>query len=310
MTQTESSDAQDLSASNLRFPDGFVWGTATAAYQIEGAVTQDGRTASIWDTFSHTPGNVLAGDTGDVAADHYHRYAADVALMGELGVTAYRFSTSWSRIIPTGAGSVNRKGIDFYSRLVDQLLAQGVAPALTLYHWDLPQELQDAGGWTARSTAERFADYAAVVADALGDRVAFWTTLNEPWCAAFLGYAAGVHAPGHTNGAEALCAVHHLLLGHGMATQVLRTCLPAYAQIAITLNPAVARPATESPADAAAARKVDGLQGRIWLDPLFGSDYPLIAPDRWLADFAAINIKDEVRPLILKENAIRLFGFA
>ena len=274
MTQTESTDTQDLNAGSLGFPDGFVWGTATAAYQIEGAAAEDGRTASIWDTFSHTPGKVLGGHTGDVAADHYHRYAADVALMGDLGVSAYRFSTSWSRIIPSGSGPVNRKGIDFYSRLVDELLAHGVAPALTLYHWDLPQELQDEGGWTARSTAERFADYAGVVAAALGDRVALWTTLNEPWCSAFLGYAAGVHAPGHTSGEEALCAVHHLLLGHGMAAQVLRTTLPADARIAITLNPAVARPATDSSADVAAARKVDGLQNRIWLDPLFGSDYP------------------------------------
>ncbi len=274
MTQTESIGAKDFSPGSLRFPDGFVWGTATAAYQIEGAAAEDGRTASIWDTFSHTPGKVLGGDTGDVAADHYHRHAADVALMAELGVTAYRFSTSWSRIIPSGSGPVNRKGIDFYSQLVDELLAHGIAPALTLYHWDLPQELQDEGGWTARSTAERFADYAGVVAAALGDRVGLWTTLNEPWCSAFLGYAAGVHAPGHTRGEEALCAVHHLLLGHGLATQVLRTTLPADAQIAITLNPAVARPATDSPADVAAARKVDGLQNRIWLDPLFGSDYP------------------------------------
>ena len=158
MTQTESTDTKDLNAGSLGFPDGFVWGTATAAYQIEGAAAEDGRTASIWDTFSHTPGKVLGGHTGDVAADHYHRYAADVALMGDLGVSAYRFSTSWSRIIPSGSGPVNRKGIDFYSRLVDELLAHGVAPALTLYHWDLPQELQDEGGWTARSTAERFAD--------------------------------------------------------------------------------------------------------------------------------------------------------
>ncbi|HEY5457591.1 MAG TPA: family 1 glycosylhydrolase [Acidothermaceae bacterium] len=274
MTQIESTDAQDLDGGSLRFPDGFIWGTATAAYQIEGAVAQDGRTASIWDTFSHTPGKVLGGDTGDVAADHYHRYEADVALMSQLGVTAYRFSTSWSRIIPSGSGPVNPKGIDFYSQLVDELLTHGVAPTLTLYHWDLPQELQDAGGWTARSTAEHFADYASAVAAALGDRVALWTTLNEPWCSAFLGYAAGVHAPGQVNGTQALSAVHHLLLGHGLATQALRATLPAGAQIAITLNPAVARPATDSVADAAAARKVDGLQNRIWLDPLFGSNYP------------------------------------
>jgi beta-glucosidase len=268
------SSRDDRDANGQIFPDHFVWGTATAAYQIEGAVAEDGRTPSIWDTFSHTPGKVLGGDTGDVAADHYHRYAADVALMAELGVSGYRFSTSWSRVIPTGAGPVNPKGIDFYSRLIDELLAHDIAPALTLYHWDLPQELQDSGGWTARDTAARLADYAAVMAAALGDRVKFWTTLNEPWCSAFLGYAAGVHAPGHTSGAEALSAVHHLLLGHGLATAAMRAVLPADAQIAITLNPVVARPATESTEDRAAAHKVDGLQNRIWLEPLFRGEYP------------------------------------
>jgi beta-glucosidase len=267
MTQLERVDART-------FPDGFVWGTATAAYQIEGAVDIDGRTPSIWDTFSHTPGKVHAGDTGDLAADHYHRYVGDVALMAELGLSSYRFSTSWSRVIPTGAGPVNPKGVDFYSRLVDELLVHGIKPALTLYHWDLPQELQDAGGWTARDTSYLFADYAEAVAAALGDRVDFWTTLNEPWCSAFLGYAAGVHAPGHCDGAQALTAVHHLLLGHGLATQALRSALPAGGQLTITLNPAVARPATDSVADAAAALKVDGLQNRIWLEPLFRASYP------------------------------------
>jgi beta-glucosidase len=258
----------------LRFPDGFIWGTATSAYQIEGAFAEDGRTPSIWDTFSHTPGKVANGDSGDVAADHYHRYAEDVALMSGLGVGAYRFSTAWPRIVPGGSGPVNRAGIDFYSRLVDELLGAGITPVLTLYHWDLPQELQDAGGWTNRDTAARFADYAEALGRALGDRVSSWTTLNEPWCSAFLGHGSGVHAPGHTNGAEALSAVHHLLLAHGMAVEALRTVLPSDAQCSITLNPSVARPATDSASDRAAAWKVDGLQNRIWLDPLFRGAYP------------------------------------
>jgi beta-glucosidase len=256
------------------FPASFTWGTATAAYQIEGAVAEDGRTPSIWDTFSHTRGKVLAGDNGDVAADHYHRYVADVDLMSELGMGSYRFSVSWPRVIPTGSGAVNPKGIDFYSRLVDRLLAKGISPALTLYHWDLPQELDDAGGWPVRDTAYRFAEYAGVVAAALGDRVPLWITVNEPWCSAFLGYAGGVHAPGHTSGAEALAATHHLLLGHGLALQQLRAAIPSSAKVAITLNPAMARPATPSADDVAACRKIDGLQNRIWLDPLFHARYP------------------------------------
>jgi beta-glucosidase len=258
----------------LSFPERFVWGTATAAYQIEGAVAEDGRTPSIWDTFSHTPGKVLAGDTGDVATDHYHRSDADVDLMADLGVSSYRFSVSWPRVLPNGSGRVNAKGIDFYSRLVDRLLAKGISPALTLYHWDLPQEMQDAGGWTSRDTSSRFAEYAAVVAGALGDRVGTWITLNEPWCSAFLGYAGGVHAPGHTSGAEALAATHHLLLGHGLAVRELRSALPSSAQVAITLNPAMARPASSSEPDVAACHKIDGLQNRIWLDPLFHGRYP------------------------------------
>ncbi|MDQ1485447.1 MAG: beta-glucosidase [Actinomycetota bacterium] len=274
MTQVDAARDTEAGMPLLVFPERFVWGTATAAYQIEGAAREDGRTPSIWDTFSHTPGKVLDGDTGDIAADHYHRYRDDVALMSELGAAAYRFSVSWPRIIPTGTGPANPAGLDFYSRLVDELLANGVAPTLTLYHWDLPQELQDAGGWTARDTAYRFAEYADTVARALGDRVPFWTTFNEPWCSAFLGYAAGVHAPGHTSGAEALAAVHHLLLAHGLGVQALRSALPADTQVAITLNPAMARPATTSAEDAHATSKVDGLQNRIWLEPLFHGEYP------------------------------------
>jgi beta-glucosidase len=274
MTSVHAPTDQAAEQSRLTFPQGFVWGTATASYQIEGAAAEDGRTPSIWDTFSHTPGKVFAGDTGDVAADHYHRYRDDVALMADLGANAYRFSVSWSRIIPTGSGPINPAGVDFYSRLVDELLGRGITPTLTLYHWDLPQELQDAGGWTNRDTAYRFADYASSISAVLGDRVNLWTTLNEPWCSAFLGYAAGVHAPGHTNGAEALAAVHHLLLAHGLGVSALRSTLPSTAQLSITLNPAVARPATDSAADVAAAWKVDGLQNRIWLDPLFRGVYP------------------------------------
>jgi len=258
----------------LRFPQRFVWGAATAAYQIEGAAHEGGRTSSIWDTFGRTPGKVFEGHTGDVACDHYHRYPEDVALMTSLGLSAYRFSTAWPRIVPHGSGPANADGIDFYSRLVDTLLDAGIAPVVTLYHWDLPQELEDAGGWTNRDTAYRFADYAAVVADALGDRVSTWTTLNEPWCSAYLGYSSGVHAPGRTDPAAALSAVHHLLLGHGLAAQVLRDKLPAGAELSITLNPVSPRAASDSPADLEAVRRIDGIGNRIFFEPVFRGRYP------------------------------------
>jgi beta-glucosidase len=256
------------------FPPAFVWGAATAAYQIEGAAAQDGRTPSMWDVFAHTPGKVANGDTGDVAADHYNRYRDDVALMADLGIAAYRFSVSWPRVIPRGVGPTNPHGLDFYSRLVDELLAAGIAPTLTLYHWDLPAELNDAGGWLNRDTAYRFADYAAVVAGELGDRVPTWTTLNEPWCSAFLGYGNGEHAPGHTDAAEALTAAHHLLLAHGLGVQQLRATLPPAAEVSITLNPGLPRPIDDTPEDHAAAWKVYGLQTRLWTDPLFRARYP------------------------------------
>ncbi|MGO4748691.1 family 1 glycosylhydrolase, partial [Streptomyces sp. 2MCAF27] len=182
----------------LTFPPGFLWGSAAASYQVEGAAQEDGRTPSIWDTFSHTPGKTLGGDTGDIAIDQYHRFRDDVRLMSDLGMGAYRFSVSWSRVQPTGRGPAVQRGLDFYRSLVDELLAAGIQPALTLYHWDLPQELENTGGWPERETAERFAEYAGIVAEALGDRVEFWITLNEPWCSAFLGYGSGVHAPGRT----------------------------------------------------------------------------------------------------------------
>jgi beta-glucosidase len=269
MTSTET---QAAAARSPQFSPGFVWGAATAAYQVEGAVTEDGRRSSIWDTFSHTPGAILDGTTGDVTADHYHRYAGDVALMAEIGLRAYRFSIAWPRIVPTGSGEVNQKGIDFYSRLVDALLERGITPVATLYHWDLPQALQDAGGWANRDTAERFADYAAVVAGALGDRIATFTTLNEPWCSAFLGYGNGLHAPGVADPAMALRAAHHLLLAHGLGVAALRESLPAPAQVSITLNLFVVRGASAS--DNEAVRHVDAIANRIFLDPLLRGAYP------------------------------------
>jgi beta-glucosidase len=279
----------------LAFPEGFLWGVATAAYQIEGAVAEDGRTPSIWDAFSRGPGNVLGGDTGDVAADHYHRYREDVALMRELGIGAYRFSVSWSRVIPGATGSANRRGLDFYSRLVDALLEDGIRPVVTLYHWDLPQALEAAGGWTNRTTAERFAEYAAVVAEDLGDRVELWTTLNEPWCSAFLGYGSGVHAPGRADSAAALSAAHHLLLGHGLAVQALRSELPSSAELSITLNLAAVRPAGPTPGDLDAVRRIDGLANRLFLEPLLSGRYPadVIRDTAQVTDWSFVLERDE-----------------
>ncbi|WP_433241906.1 GH1 family beta-glucosidase [Streptosporangium sp. CA-135522] len=257
----------------LRFPEGFVWGAATAAYQIEGASREDGRGPSIWDTFSRTPGKVHAGHTGDVACDHYHRYADDVRLMGDLGLHAYRFSISWPRVQPDGSGPANPRGLDFYDRLVDELHGTGITPIVTLYHWDLPQTLEDRGGWTSRETAERFADYAAIVHSRLGDRVETWTTLNEPWCSAFLGYASGIHAPGRTEPELGFVATHHLLLGHGLAVKALRAA--GADQIGITLNLA---PVLGD--DAEAASIVDGLQNRIFLDPVLRGEYPADVVER------------------------------
>lgn len=260
-------------ASGVHFPDGFIWGAATASYQIEGAVREDGRGPSIWDTFSRTPGRVYSGHTGDVACDHYHRYVEDVAMMADLGLGSYRYSVAWPRIQPDGTGPVNTRGLDFYDRLTDELIGKGIDPVVTLYHWDLPQTLQDRGGWTVRETAEAFAEYAAIVHARLGDRVRTWTTLNEPWCSAYLGYGSGRHAPGVQDPAAAFQAVHHLLLGHGLAARALRS---AGAQsVSITLNPAAVSPLDpQSPADAAAARIVDGLHNRIFLDPLLRGAYP------------------------------------
>jgi beta-glucosidase len=247
------------------FPEGFVWGAGTAAYQIEGAVAEDDRGPSIWDTFSHTPGRITHGDTGDVACDHYHRYPEDVATMAGLGLSAYRFSVSWPRIQPTGRGPANTHGLDFYRRLVDALLDKGIEPWLTLYHWDLPQALEDAGGWPLRDTAHRFAEYAALVVEALGDRVRRWTTLNEPWCSAFLGYASGDHAPGRREPARSVAAAHHLLLGHGLAVQAIRG---SERDAGITLN---LYAVSGSPDE---VRRIDGLANRFFLDPVLLGSYP------------------------------------
>jgi beta-glucosidase len=272
MTATETRTSTD--AAGLAFPPGFVWGAATAAYQIEGAAHDDGRGPSIWDTFAHTPGKVRAGHTGDVACDHYRRYAEDVRLMADLGLPAYRFSVSWPRVQPDGSGPVNTRGLDFYDRLVDELLAAGVTPYVTLYHWDLPQALEDRGGWTRRQTAQRFADYATAVHGRLGDRVPTWTTLNEPWVAAFLGHASGVHAPGLRDPEAAFAAVHHQLLGHGLAARALRAAGADSVALTLNLAPVVAAGPRPSPADHRAAHLVDGLLNRLLLDPVLRGSYP------------------------------------
>ncbi|MEU6387915.1 GH1 family beta-glucosidase [Streptomyces sp. NPDC046939] len=261
------------------FPEGFVFGAATASYQIEGAVTEDGRGPSIWDTYSHTPGRTDGGDTGDVACDHYHRYPEDVALLRELGVDSYRFSIAWPRIQPIGEGPVNHKGLDFYSRLVDELLEAGIEPAATIYHWDLPQALEDRGGWRVRGTAERFGEYAAIVAEHLGDRVPRWITLNEPWCSAFLGYSVGRHAPGAREGRGALAAAHHLLVGHGLAMKALRAAGVREAGITLNLDRNV--PATDSAADRAAALRADTQHNLVWTEPLLAGRYPASEEDTW-----------------------------
>lgn len=257
----------------FQFPQDFVWGVATASYQIEGAWNEDCKGESIWDRFSHVPGNVQDGDTGDVACDHYHHWADDLDAIKKLGLKAYRFSVAWPRVLPSGRGIINEAGLDFYSRMVDRLLKLEIEPYITLYHWDLPQKLQDEGGWTSRSVADAFVEYADIISRTLGDRVKNWITLNEPWVSAFVGYEHGRHAPGHTNLHEALAASHHLLLAHGLAVPVIRrNCSNANVGITLNLTPQV--PASSSVADRNAANWVDGYINRYFLDPLVGRDYP------------------------------------
>lgn len=277
-------------AGERRFPAGFVWGAATSAYQIEGGTDLDGRGPSIWDTFSAAGG--ARGDTGATAADHRRRMADDVTLIARLGLDAYRFSVAWPRVQPTGRGRAGAGGLDFYRGLVDELLRHGIEPAVTLYHWDLPQALEDDGGWPHRDTAFRFGDYAALVGEALGDRVRLWTTVNEPWCAAMLGYAAGIHAPGRTEPAAAVAAAHHLLLGHGVAVDALRSEVTALGtEIGITLNPYPVVAAGGDEADLDAARRIDGLANRLWYDAVLEGRYP----DDVLGDLAAVSDLAHVR---------------
>ncbi|MFI6933311.1 GH1 family beta-glucosidase [Streptomyces sp. NPDC050287] len=278
----------------VTFPPGFLWGAATSAYQIEGAVREDGRAPSIWDTFSHTPGKTAGGDTGDIAVDHYHRYRDDVALMADLGLSAYRFSISWPRVQPAGRGPAVQKGLDFYRRLVDELLAHGIKPAITLYHWDLPQALEDAGGWPERDTAYRFAEYAQIVGEALGDRVEQWITLNEPWCSAFLGYGSGVHAPGRTDAAASLKAAHHLNLAHGLGTTALRAGMPAGNSVAVSLNSSVVRPLSRESSDLAAVQKIDDLANGVFHGPMLHGAYPetLYAATERITDWSYVQDGD------------------
>jgi beta-glucosidase len=254
-------------------PEGFRFGTATAAYQIEGAVNEDGRGESIWDRFAHTPGCVAGGDNGDVACDHYHRWRADLDLMAELGMESYRFSIAWPRVFPSGAGAVNQSGMRFYRELCEGLRERGIEPIATLYHWDLPQELQDRGGWASRDTAFLFAEYAAAVAGELGDVVTEWITINEPWVVAFQGHAHGTKAPGIRDWRTALAVAHHLLVGHGLACQAVRSAATS-ARAGISLNLAPINPAGSATADRLAAQRMDGHLNRWFLDPVMRGEYP------------------------------------
>ncbi len=265
-------------------PD-FLWGTATASYQVEGAVREDGRGESIWDTFSRTPGNVLHGHTGDVGADQYHRYIEDADLMARLGAQSYRFSIAWPRIYPAGKGEENPRGFDYYHRLTDALLERGIKPVATLYHWDLPQPLEDSGGWPERDTACRYADYAARCFDALGDKISMWITINEPFCASILGYQSGIHAPGRKCAADAVRAVHHLNLAHGLAVRRFRE--GGYkGKIGTTLNLSNPRPATNREEDILAADRAADRDSRMFIDPLYGRGYP----ERYLSAYNGLSV--------------------
>jgi len=280
------------------FPPGFLWGAATASYQVEGGMAEGGRSPSIWDTYSHTPGRVLNGDTGDVAVDHFHRWPDDLDILRDLGVTAYRFSIAWPRVQPGGSGAFNPDGIAFYSALVDGLLERGIAPVATLYHWDLPQALEDSGGWPNRDTALRFADYAQRMARELGDRVPMWATLNEPWCSAYLGYGSGVHAPGRTDPVAALTAVHHLNLAHGLGGRAIREAASSDAQLSVSLNIHVIRPQdAASEADRDAVRQLDALANRAFLGPMLEGAYPadLLEDTRSITDWSFVRDGDLAR---------------
>jgi beta-glucosidase len=262
------------------FPADFVWGAATASFQIEGAANEDGRGESVWDRFCATPGKVRNGDTGIVACDFYHRYRDDIALMRELGLDAFRFSIAWPRVLPEGRGRVNAKGLDFYDRLVDELLGNGITPFVTLFHWDTPQVLEDQGGWPVRATVAAFEEYVTAVADRLGDRVGHWITHNEPWVVSWVGHGWGHHAPGRTSDADALATAHHLLLSHGRAVQILRERSPE-SQVGITLNLDHVYAAGDDEDDRKAAAWVDGFHNRWFLDPIFKGSYPADMLEAW-----------------------------
>ncbi|MEO8955696.1 MAG: GH1 family beta-glucosidase [Ktedonobacteraceae bacterium] len=263
-----------LAPTTTAFPPDFLWGAATSAYQIEGAVHEDGRVPSMWDRFAAIPGTTYQGQTGEIAADHYHHMEEDVALMAELNLSTYRFSLSWPRILPQGTGAVNERGLDFYDRLVDALLARGIRPLATLYHWDLPVALQERGGWLNRDTAYAFADYASAVAHRLGDRIDWWLTHNEPWCSAYLGYALGIHAPGLNDKQLAVDAGHHILLAHGLSVPRLREHISPQAQVGIALDFYPVYAADDRPETLLAVQQADAFRNRWFLDPLFRGHYP------------------------------------
>ena len=276
MSITDNTQSQTLTDASLAsaFPSTFLWGTATSSYQIEGAIHEDGRSLSTWDMFSATPGKTYQGETGEIADDHYHRMPQDVELMTQLGLGAYRFSLAWPRILPDGRGRINTRGLDFYDRLVDALLAKNILPVATLYHWDLPIALYNEGGWLNRNTAYAFAEYAEVVARQLGDRVHMWITHNEPWCSAYLGYGIGVHAPGLQDMQAAATVGHHLLLSHGLAVPRLRTHSKAGTQVGISLNFTPVYPADDTPETAQAVAKSDTIGNRWFIQPLYKGTYP------------------------------------
>jgi beta-glucosidase len=271
--QIDAAAARETATSN-----GFTWGVATSAYQIEGGTREDGRGESIWDRF-----HARTGDTGAIACDFYHRYRDDIRLMRKLGIDAFRFSVAWPRIFPNGSGAVNERGLDFYDRLVDELLAHGIEPFANLYHWDLPQRLQDEGGWPERATAEKFAEYAAVVAARLGDRVRYWATHNEPYCPSWLGYGLGLHAPGGTSVVDAFAAAHHILLSHGLAVSEVRRHARA-AEVGIIVDSWPAHPVSDDPAAVAAARAADGVRNRFFFDALLRGSYPEDVLERYAAE--------------------------
>ena len=282
--------SDDGASGARRFPPGFIWGASTSAYQIEGAVEEDGRGRSIWDTFSHTPGKVHGGDTGDIACDSYHRSEVDLELLSALGAGGYRFSIAWPRVQPTGSGRANQRGLDYYRSLIEGLRDRDIIPLATVYHWELPQELEDEGGWANRDTANRFAEYAGLLAREFGDQVGMWITLNEPQVSASQGYRIGTHAPGKTDMGLAAAATHHLLLGHGLAMQAMRAVLPEGGQVGISLDLHPIRAAGEHAADAAAV--ADAEQNRIFLEPVLHGSYPGLARAEMLPPPALIDPGD------------------